>query len=86
MFDNLPPIDPCAPMVYEIKLMGHLGPQWTDWFDGMTLTLEEDGTTVLYGRVVDQAALYGLLKKTRDLGLPLLSVICMPSGRADTAV
>lgn len=86
MFDNLPPTDPCEPMVYEIKLMGHLGPQWADWFDGMTITLEENGITVLCGPVVDQAALYGLLKKTRDLGLPLLSVICMQSGRTDTAV
>jgi len=61
-------------MVYQIKIKGHLGSQWTDWFDGLTITLEEDGNTLLTGPVVDQAALHGLLKKVRDLGMPLLSV------------
>ena len=61
-------------MVYQIKIKGHLGSQWTDWFDGLTITLEEDGNTLLTGLVVDQAALHGLLKKVRDLGMPLLSV------------
>jgi hypothetical protein len=59
---------------YEIRLKGHLDARWVKWFDGLTITLEEDGDTLLTGPVVDQAALYGLLKKVRDLGLPLLSV------------
>ncbi len=59
---------------YEIKLKGHLNPRWADWFDGLTLTQESDGTTVLSGPVVDQAALHGLLGKVRDLGVPLIAV------------
>jgi hypothetical protein len=59
---------------YEIRLAGHLHPRWAAWFDGMTLTAQSDGTTVLEGPVVDQAALHGLLGKLRDVGLPLLSV------------
>ena len=59
---------------YEIRLRGHLEPRWADWFDGLTLTQESDGTTVLSGSVVDQAALHGLLGKVRDLGLPLIAV------------
>ena len=66
---------PSQPVVYQIRLKGHLGAQWTDWFEGLTITLEEDGDTLLTGPVVDQAALHGLLKKVRDLGLPLVSVI-----------
>ncbi len=62
------------PMVYQIRIKGHLSHQWIDWFEGLTITLEEDGNTLLTGIVVDQAALHGLLKKVRDLGLPLLSV------------
>ena len=65
--------DPDQPMVYQIKVKGHLVPQWTDWFEGLTITLE-DGNTLLTGTVIDQAALHGLLKKVRDLGVPLLSV------------
>ena len=59
---------------YEIRLQGHLEDRWAAWFDGLTLSHESDGTTVLHGSVVDQAALHGLLQKVRDLGLPLLSV------------
>ena len=65
---------PSQPMVYQIRIEGHLGCQWTDWFDGLTITLQDNGETLLTGPVVDQAALYGLLKKVRDLGMPLLSV------------
>jgi hypothetical protein len=61
-------------MIYQIRIEGQLGPQWADWFEGLTVNLEPDGTTLLCGPVVDQAALYGLLKKVRDLGLPLLAV------------
>ena len=59
---------------YEIRIKGHLDDRWSDWFDGLTITLEEDDNTLLTGSVVDQAALHGLLKKVRDLGMPLLSV------------
>jgi hypothetical protein len=69
-----PKHDADQPLVYQIRIKGHLGCQWTDWFGGLTITLEEDGDTLLTGPVVDQAALYGLLRKVRDLGMPLLSV------------
>lgn len=59
---------------YEIRLKGQLDDQWAEWFEGMTISLAEDGDTLLTGPVVDQAALHGLLKKVRDLGLPLISV------------
>ncbi len=61
-------------MVYQIRLRGHLGAEWTDWFEDLTVTLEEDGDTLLTGPVVDQAALHGLLKKVRDLGMSLVSI------------
>lgn len=60
--------------LYEIRLKGHLNNRWADRFEGLTITLEEDGYTLLIGPVVDQAALHGLLKKVRDLGLPLISI------------
>ena len=75
-----PQTDPDQPLVYQIRIKGHLGPQWTEWFEGMAVTREENGDTLLTGPVVDQAALHGLIKKVRDLGLPLLSV-----KRADTS-
>jgi hypothetical protein len=69
--------DPGRQTVYEIRIKGHLGPQWTDWFGGLTITLEDNGDSLLTGPVVDQAALHGVLKKVRDLGLPLISVVCV---------
>jgi len=69
-----PTTNPSQPVIYQIRLKGHLDSQWTDWFEGLTITLEEDGNTLLTGPVVDQAALHGLLKKVRDLGMPLVSV------------
>jgi hypothetical protein len=59
---------------YEIRLKGHLESRWAAWFDGLSLTKESDGTTVIRGSVIDQAALHGLLSKVRDLGLPLIGV------------
>ena len=72
-------------MVCQIRVKGHLGPQWTDWFENLTITPDEDGDTLMTGPVVDQAALYGLLKKIRDLGMPLVSVNCIEPGPADTS-
>ncbi len=69
-----PEADPSQPMVYQIRVQGHLGSQWSDWFGGLAVQRQEDGTTVLVGPVVDQAALYGVIIRIRDLGLSLLSV------------
>ena len=62
-------------MVYQIRVKGHLGPRWRDWFGDVTITLEDNGETLLTGPVVDQAALHGLLRKVRDLGMPLISAV-----------
>jgi hypothetical protein len=70
-----PKPDPSQLMVYQIRIKGHLGSEWTDWFGGLTVTLEKNGDTLLTGPVVDQAALHGVLKRVRDLGMPLVSVI-----------
>jgi hypothetical protein len=80
-----PRTDPNQPMVYQIRIRGHLGGQWTDWFGGLLISLEDNGDTLLTGPVVDQAALHALLRKVRDLGMPLLSVIGVESGQADAA-
>jgi len=76
-------IDSSQPTIYQIRVRSHLSPGWTDWFEGLTITLEANGEMLLTGPVVDQAALYGLLKKVRDLGMPLVSVNCMEPGEAD---
>jgi hypothetical protein len=70
-----PTTNPSQPVIYQIRLKGHLDSQWTDWFEGLIITLEKDGDTLLTGPVIDQAALHGLLKKVRDLGMPLVSVV-----------
>jgi hypothetical protein len=62
------------PLAFQIRLKGQLGSEWAEWFGGMTITLEDNGTTLLTGAAIDQAALHGLLKKMRDLGLPLISI------------
>jgi hypothetical protein len=77
--------DPGQPTSYQIRIKGHLGRQWTEWFGGLTITLEDNGDTLLTGPVVDQAALHGLLKKVRDLGTPLISVIRLKPGQADAS-
>ena len=71
--------------LYEIRIKGHLDAQWMTWFDGLTITLEENGDTLLTGPIIDQAALHGTLKKVRDLGMPLLSVITINPGTEDTS-
>jgi hypothetical protein len=76
--------DPGQPMIYQIRIKGHLDQQWTDWFEGLTIKLEENGDTLLTGPVIDQAALHGLLKKVRDLGMPLLSVDPVKSDQGDS--
>jgi hypothetical protein len=73
-----------APTVYAIRIQGHLGQQWADWFEGLTVTRTENGDTLLTGPVADQAALYGLLRKVRDLGTPLISVNRIASGHTCT--
>jgi hypothetical protein len=72
------------PVVYQIRIKGQLDPGWTDWFDGMRITPEENGDTLVTGPVIDQAALYGLLRKVRDLGMPLLSVTRVLPDQPDT--
>jgi hypothetical protein len=74
--------DPGRQTVYEIRIKGHLGPQWADWFGGLAITLESNGDSLLTGPIVDQAALHGVLKKVRDLGLPLISVGCVDPNQA----
>jgi hypothetical protein len=69
---------------YEIRIKGHLDARWSDWFEGLTVTLEENGDALLTGPVIDQAALHGLLKKVRDLGLPLVSVCPLEPGPSTT--
>jgi hypothetical protein len=71
------------PERYEIRVRGHLDERWADWFDGLTITLEKSGDTRLTGPVVDQAALHSLLRKVRDLGVPLLSVRLLTPGQTD---
>ena len=70
---------------YEIRIKGHLDTRWADWFEGLSFTHESDGTTILSGPVVDQAALHGLLRKVRDLGLPLVGVSSIKPSSADTS-
>ncbi len=72
---------PDQPMIYQIRVKGHLGRHWSDWFEGLAITLEDNGETLLTGPVIDQAALHGLLNKVRDSGMPLLSVIRVEPGQ-----
>ena len=81
------PLDPNAdaslPTVYQIRIRGHVGSRWEDWFEGLTITLD-GGDTLITGLVVDQAALHGLLKRVRDLGMPLVSVSPVEPGPPTT--
>jgi|SRR6476660_2805311 hypothetical protein len=86
MLDDLKPnTESGQSMVYQIRVKGHLGRQWTDWFGSVTITLEDNGNTLLTGPVVDQAALHGMLRKVRDLGLPLVSVIRVEPRQANAS-
>ena len=76
-------IDSGQPTIYQIRVKSHLGSDWTDWFEGLTITLEEGGDTLLTGPVADQAALHGLLKKVRDLGMALVSIIPVIPNQTD---
>lgn len=80
-----PTIDPGQPMIYEIRIKGHLRLEWAEWFGGQTITLTDGGDTLITGPVVDQAALHGLLRQVRDLGMPLLSVIRVQTGQPDAS-
>ena len=71
-------------MIYQIRIKGHLDRRWRDWFEGMNITLEDNGDTLITGPVVDQAALHGLVKKVRDLGLPLISVNRVDPGQIES--
>ncbi len=75
--------DPSQPIVYQIRIKGHLSIQWADWFGGLNITLEDNGDTLVTGPVIDQAALHGLLRKVRDLGMPLLSIMRMDLNHAE---
>ena len=72
--DAQPKTEADQPAIYEIRIGGELGSQWAGWFDDMAIRVEQSGVTLIVGAVADQAALFGLLKKVRDLGMPLLSV------------
>ena len=77
--------DPDQPMIYQIRIKGHLDRHWANWFEGLTITALDNGDTLLTGTVIDQAALYGLLRKVRDVGMPLLSVNRVKPGKAEAS-
>jgi hypothetical protein len=83
--ERTPPPDPDQPMICHIRIEGHLGPHWSSWFEGLAITQEDNGETALTGLLVDQAALHGLMRKVRDLGIPLLSVVCRKASQAETS-
>jgi hypothetical protein len=77
-------LEPGQPAIYQIRIRGHLDREWADWFGGMAITLEENGEMLLIGPVADQATLHGVLKRVRDLGMPLVSVNCVEADTAET--
>jgi len=72
--------------VYEIRVKGHLGGRWSEWFEGLAITNLENGEAVLFGEIVDQAALHGVLSKVRDLNLPLIAVSSVDPKRQDPTI
>jgi len=78
-----PKTDPCQPTVYQIRIKGHLSDQWVGWFESLTITLVENGDTLLTGPIADQAALFGLLRRVRDLGMQLISVNRVETGNQE---
>lgn len=80
-----PATDSNEPRAYQIRLKGQLGSEWAEWFGGLTITLADNGDTLLTGPVVDQAALHGLLKRVRDLGMPLVSVYPIEPGESEAS-
>jgi hypothetical protein len=74
---------PKAPKIYQIRIQGHFNPQWQGWFDGFTLSAHDSGDTLLTGAIVDQSALHGVLRKIRDLGIPLISLSVLSSNTND---
>ena len=84
MSNQIDPQNYEAPLIYQIRIKGHLLPQWTEWFDNATISREADGSTLLTCTIIDQAALHGLLKKVRDFGLPLLSVNRLDADQEDS--
>ncbi len=78
--------DSNQPTAYQIRLEGHLDPQWSAWFCGLTVTQDETGDTLLTGPMADQAALHGLFKKIRDLGMPLLAVNRLTASQAEKCI
>ncbi len=77
-------VEPGQPLVYQVRLKGHLGGEWQDWFGGLAISLDDSGETLLTGPVADQAALHGLLRKVRDLGMTLVSVTPVETSPAET--
>jgi hypothetical protein len=77
--------DPGQLLIYQIRIKGHLGREWADWFEGLAIRLEDNGDTLLTGLVLDQAALYGVRRSVRDVGMPLLSVFCVKPGQAEAS-
>lgn len=76
-----PTTDAAQPRVYRVRIEGHLGPRWADGFGEMSISAERNGETLLTGPIIDQAALHGVIRRIRDLGLPLLSIMCIDSAR-----
>ena len=81
--ERYPEADTGKAMIYQFRIRGHLAPRWASWFGGLTITLEQNGDTIITGPVVDQAALHGLLRKVRDLGMPLISVVGVEPGEVE---
>ena len=72
-----------TPLIYEVRLKGHLNPKWVDWFGDVTITLQQDGDTLLTCQLIDQAALHALLRRIRDLGMPLISAVQVSQDQSD---